>query len=581
MVNLFKEIDLKTNESFIKSVRQVITKWANNIPGHGLSDLGNNVTFTSFHLKPTHRLECWTQYEDRILVKTEEPYTNQKISELKFTSADQVDPWKHNLNKISAYQDKLFKYNVTGSHQIHTCSKCSGRGHNTCLRCTGKGKITCPSCNATGITSCGGCGGRGTTNCGTCSGSGSSNRKRNCSACGGTGKIRGQYNKLTNCNACLGVGTLDDYSCEVCNGSGQQTCKACNGTKRVKCLRCDKNGQITCLTCEGRTIVTCKQCEGHKKMLSFFILNQQFSKRKVLNYQNNEDVRKKFGGFKMESNDYMDNEVFSKETEGALLQDLLTQYDYIKPIYKGTLSDASSRKGRNAKIIQQAIRVLSTDVVDLEYEYGGNKFNMLIYGQHGKVYAPRNPISDIRDDLWIKADVLYKKGKFAESYENLQTTIGMGQNMLESINSLKDKVVEKINSAYKLGALYGTILSTYVFFMATLFFLKKPRFIIPKINRIYLDTDWIPSILPITVYVIFLLLLRNVYKASNRFCANYCLAKIKGNNSRILAGALVSSFFVFLLWLTVMLGNATGITVIFSYLGYYTVQIYQYAISFL
>jgi hypothetical protein len=316
-------------------------------------------------------------------------------------------------------------------------------------------------------------------------------------------------------------------------------------------------------------------------MLSFFMLNQQFSKRKLLNYQNNEDVRKKFGGFKMGSDDYMDQVVFSKETEGALPQNLLAQYDYIEPIYKGTLSDASAWKGRNTKIIQQAIRVLSTDVVDLEYEYGGNKFNMLIYGRHGKVYAPKNPISDIRDDLWIKADELYKKGKFAESYENLQTTIGMSQNMSEQINSLKDMVVEKINSAYKLGGLFGTILSTYIFFMATLFFLKKPRFIIPKINRIYLDTDWIQSILPITVCVIFLLLLRNVYKASSRFCANYCLAKIKGNNSRILAGALISSFFVFLLWLTVMLGNATGITVIFSYLGYYTVQIYQYAISFL
>lgn len=576
MADLVQDFDLTTNQEFIKYVKKSITMWADKIPGHGLKDLGNQVVLNSIFVRPTHGLTCQTQYEQRLVVRVEEPYTNQKISELKYTSTDQLDPWKVKLNKINAFQDKFFTYSIPGSHEVHTCSTCSGNGHVTCPTCKGNGKTGCSSCHSSGQMSCRSCGGRGNQSCTACGGSGIG-KPQTCGTCSGSGSKYDHIEKTSRpCPSCGGRGNTGSTTCRACNGSGQYRCSACGGSGNQTCTTCKGSGQVTCNTCKGRTTVTCERCKGHKKMVTFLQINHKFSTNKDIKYQNNSDITKKYPGFKISPDDYMNLIVFEETTDRALSILLLKEYRYITPLFQGLVSDAISRKELGTYIIQQSIKVTSTDVIDVEYEFRGNKFNMLIYGQHGKVYAKRSPIRNVRDDLWIKADTQYKKGEYIKSYENLQATIGMSDNMLASNNNLKDKVVVKINSYYKLGVLYGTIISAYVFVTATLFFLKKPRFFIPNINRVYSEYDWAQSVLPITVCAIFILLIRNVYKASNRFCANYCLAKIKSGKSRVLAGAIVSSFFVFLLWLTVVLGNATGITIIFSYLGYYAVQLFQF-----
>ena len=581
MEKLFKHLDLSNNEISKERVKKTVTEWVSKIPGHGIGDLGSKIKVKSIHLLPSHKLDFQTQYENRFVRNAEEPYANQKISELQYTNIYQIDPWTFQLDKILPYQNKSKNYNVTGSHQVHTCNICSGRGHNTCPTWSGNGRETCYTCHGNGLMSCHSCGGSGKSTCSSCGGSG---RKPSsiCGTCSGSGTIYDYTNQRnTTCGSCGGSGSKGGGTCFNCGGTGQSDCYVCRGTGTLTCTTCGGNGKITCRTCKGKTIVTCYHCKGNKKVVAFFQIKHNLSTKRDVKLQNNKEIDIKYPYLKMDAKDYREEIVFEK-TVPNLPNNIFEESNYIESSYKEQIKSSLEEKEKGAKIFQQRIRIYQTDAVDVEYEYEGKNYQLLIYGQYDKIYAPNSPITVVRDTLYHEAKSLYENKKYSESIELLNKAIGMNEDdRVKYLSILKEKALKELKKYYEYGALLGSILGAYIFFTSTLFFLEKPRFIIPSFNADYLKSEWLQSILPLTVGAIFLFLVKNIYKVSSNFLVKYCSAKIKGNVSIILAGAFVSSFFVFLMWLTVMLGNSTGISILFSMIGYYLVQLFQFIISFL
>jgi hypothetical protein len=277
MDEIVVELDVSEESWAVKTVKQQMTAWANEIPHHPYENLGDLIHIDTIHYRPSYVISLQTQYEMRDKRSTEEPYYGTSIPPLRYTSLSQVNEWSTNLGKKPDFTDSDNWYYVQGSQKVSQCSTCGGRGRTTCSSCSGTGIVTCSKCM-----------GAGTTNCWKCSGTG--NERKSCSTCGGSGsKWNPTLQRNEQCYSCSGKGTW------------LERCWSCNGTGREKCTSCSGTGRVSCSSCSGKGYNTCWSCSGQGRVMESFQVRQILTAQQKIISLNHDKVKNDFPHFSINS----------------------------------------------------------------------------------------------------------------------------------------------------------------------------------------------------------------------------------------------------------------------------------------
>ncbi len=171
----------------LNAIQASISKWANGIPHHDLTDLGNKIKLTSVYERPAYLVTLHTQHETRELKNGE--YPGDEIPPLKVIKIKSVDVWDIDVPLVEDFVDKQINYIIEGSNKVFECGGCDGHG-----------EVDCNRCNSSGVTSCSKCAGHGNIRCSTCKGSG----EIKCSSCSGRGEklCIASFVRLQNCIIC-------------------------------------------------------------------------------------------------------------------------------------------------------------------------------------------------------------------------------------------------------------------------------------------------------------------------------------------------------------------------------------------
>lgn len=176
------------------------------------------------------------------------------------------DPGDRHDHVPDAFTDTTIPY-LTSSPTWDTCSACRGRGQTECATCNATGEVTCPECNGTAYAPCPDCGGSNRTTA-----------QVTCGLCGGSGEVTmlGQPDggETQACSDCHGSGTVRD----------QVDCPNCDANGEVACTYCARSGFVPCTDCDGDGIVVCDTCKGGGELLTFTVLEREFTHEETASY---------------------------------------------------------------------------------------------------------------------------------------------------------------------------------------------------------------------------------------------------------------------------------------------------------
>lgn len=421
------------DDAQITDIRRVISEWANSVKNHEHIDLGSKIELLSIIDIPVFIVSLKTQYERRSLKKDTRPYTGGLPFPL-VSVTDNTSIWSVSLAPVEPFINKTLSYIISGSENVSPCKTCNGNGRLQCGGCGGAGRVTCDNC-----------GGKGEVKCKTCHGVG----EIKCSRCWGKGqiteKLSSQYNYReihVNCPGCGGRGA---NPCSECR-HGWTNCNYCGGTTYLTCGICRGSGAVTCDTCEGRT-----------HLLSSVLLRDIFSVALIDDYVKHASVipetmalvkKKRWTG--EICIDYSVGEInredFNFQYHESLRNAILKLLDQTK-------KDSDSEEER--RILQQRLIVEKLDVINISYEYSGKQYSLWIYGK-GCVFAPVNPISEYRENIFSKAQKEFGDKRYSEALDLIERAIAIS-NKNEYI-VFKRKTIHEIHEQYMVGGSTGGII---------------------------------------------------------------------------------------------------------------------------
>ena len=137
---------LKTSEE--ESMREALTEYADTIPHHELSELGNDiVNLTLFHVVRAYSLRLRSLYEQRHAKREEEPWTGESCPPPTIDEKS-IRIWDYQYPALpSEFRPITQSHRVNESQELRICSRCNGRKWTFCLLCSGSGGVTCASCH--------------------------------------------------------------------------------------------------------------------------------------------------------------------------------------------------------------------------------------------------------------------------------------------------------------------------------------------------------------------------------------------------------------------------------------------------
>ncbi|QLH83769.1 hypothetical protein [Halosimplex pelagicum] len=215
---------------------------------------------TSATIKNTRKLKPLKDIVRALWV--EESHYKKTVPETKFSAEKgklRSDYGRRKNIAPDSFESKTYKFYKSGSKDIHSCNKCSG-----------KGELDCSNCNRRGTVKCGNCNGSGQTQCRDCRGNGKVTVDETCNVCRGSGETSGGWE----CNNCGGYGTIEQT----------KTCPNCRRGK-VGCSSCNGNGKITCNSCGGRGTHDCGKCDACGRLADFKYAERSYSPDKEVSYR--------------------------------------------------------------------------------------------------------------------------------------------------------------------------------------------------------------------------------------------------------------------------------------------------------
>lgn len=562
---IVEEYDIATGSEVERSLRQVITKWANEIPFHPHKNFGEKINIDSITYSPIYLLNCLTQFYSVGDTPKERSYGNG----FTYNSKDSFVP--HNYKRES-FEKHVERYCVPGSETVHDCTKCHGRGKISCNNCSGRGTVNCHSCGGSG--NCSQCKGSGRNRCSSCSGG-----RQTCSSCGGT---RGRYqydsisriNTFVNCTWCGGSGT---QRCNTCGGSGNTTCWGCMGSGH--CNVCNGSKTLRCNTCSGTGEITCYKCDGDGKFIAYTERAEKWDFCNKSRYVLSPTMSEDFENIPIKKNTTI--EFISDEYAEILDEDLYdSEAEHFQYVYQNLLQSASVPGsldvGSDAKILEQYTSVNRIPVHYVLYNFEGNDYGLIVFPKDEDVFEENGPITLFRKELIQNAHRALKRKNYGKSAEYAEQAVKMGLDTRDPLlEKIHKKVGLKIKANYKIGAFFGALFTAYFVSLGILSHLTSPKYFLNNLNEKV--SGWGSNFLFINNIILVLLILiisvtKSVKLAGNKM-APFPGREIKPEAMRFATGFVTGIFYTLFVAVVFLFINYTGVLLLLTKLIYFLVHL--------
>lgn len=424
-------------ETEVISVRNILTEKANTIPFHDIEDFGNCISIEEIFHIPVYKSKLQTLYEKRRATSREASYSNWKIPDFKI-SKENVDIWHYTMLSQTDFVETDNEFKIADSQVVSDCSDCGSSGKVECDTCNGNGRHTCGVCRGSCNVGCNACGGSGQT---TQSRSGQREEKCHCKGgYGSDGKV---------CYSCNGRGWItidtshrDLVSCQKCGGGGTNSCNKCSAT-----------GIVTCESCLGSGILTCSRCDGNGEIVSYLVIEQNFSPddnvQSIPGSQVESTILEKF------SNE--DFQILLDRLEDSFPSDIETvtglkiNMQWVKNGINTAIKKSNSNISNSCKIICQRLSISEGSIIYAQYTYNNIKYENWIIGNKNEVHALRSPFSDFFKSLLDNSINSWKSGSIIEGAQSFRKCNEIARKDPTS-QVIMDSMIDLVPTALKAAA---------------------------------------------------------------------------------------------------------------------------------
>ncbi len=564
--NFVYEKDVSDNKDLELSIRQSINSWANSIPNHPFTNLGDTIDIKSIWYKPSYPIRLRSQYEERSKFKDHEPFKGQNIPPRKYYELSDFNSWDISLKKVNEFENSTSKYYVDGSQYVTNCHRCNASGSVICHRCSGNRIITCPGCSGSGKVNCSSCGGSGT---------------KSCSSCGGSGSKSEQVSRTRQVQRSNGVETwmeTETYyetvsrSCSSCGGSGRNRCYTCSGSGKITCPRCSGRRSITCPVCSGTGSLVCPVCMGKTKLMHHFYVKRDLEFTDKGTCIIHDDIYDDFPEYLKNFSGYESEIVFSTKNK-SLEKGQLPAQNHLNKFIDKYIEEAEDENTNSHCKLFQKLDVSCIDTWLVTYTLKGKDYNMVITGNQLHVIPGLSPIYEVAHGLWEKGISSARNYMYSRSSRLLTKSLSIDVfEIRDNIKLALNTVNGKINDSYRLGsyitllliAFFGGFL-IYTYYSEVNYVFDYVDFINDPDNFLYPIHAWAQTFL--SVYLIYLAYL------SSKACLKPVGNKIPLVLLRISAGILCTLLFAVFYILIWALLNATGFSLIVTLAAWFAVKL--------
>lgn len=377
-------------------IRRRLTAYADKIPNHDLTELGDQVNIEKVSTLPIFWVRLATLYDIRSLSQVTRAYRDDNLAPRTFYGDEEI-VWKLQLPKLPGFQNHQDWHPVPGSDALAQCPTCAGNGAADCHDCSGSGNVYCGVCGGSGLQDCGGCGGTGMSGIPM-----SDQRVRKCWSCGGTGHER--FKQHVVCDRCNGRGlehythrSLTPIPCPACGTTGQITCRQCHG-----------HGYHGCATCSANGVLPCDDCEGSGRAIVGYVVNRRTQICTDEGMFNPEGIPVSL----REGLPEPDFEIIH-EQEGLFqsLSDIRPSLSMFKAEIKAKLKASAARTGDHQRIVWHKLAVLKSAVTHVEYRHEGKTYEAWLPGKGDTVVAVTSPVTEQVDGLVEESLNLWNSGQ--------------------------------------------------------------------------------------------------------------------------------------------------------------------------
>jgi len=557
--SIYKEMS-NTNPVTVIAVSNAINSWAASIPNHPYKNLSKEIDIKEIISLPTYIARVTTLYQSRRLYSTSEPYKHQNIPPLKYQDQSRIDIQSFNLPVSEIFAKNVRSYTIEGSQQVVQCPTCHGTGNTTCPQCNGKKEITCDTCGGSGRIRCNSCGGQG---------------KHRCSVCNGTGYKEVPYTQeVFDTYKWVGDQSIPVYrkqtfyrreSCPSCNSKGYKECTSCNGKGAKTCPDCSGQGTVKCSKCSATGVVTCKTCNGNKQMLHKWNIEQTESPLSEGQYIINSKLAMVTKEYSSKVQQLKRKSIFSKSAS-KLTKEHLPQESFIETQINQLLSKSDSKNSANHKITKQKIEIESIDNLLVNYTFKGENYSLVIAGSEMMVMASKSPIAEFEKGILQQAARELRNGNETESYKLYKECRQIDSfDQREEVSQGIKKSFARITKYHKKGALLGVIISAIVFIPLLWHYYHNINKVFGYVKFMNDPGFFLNNHHPWAMLLFSLLFQYSAYQAgiqtmdsSEKF--------IKNRNTRTIVAMMATIMLAALLQATMIFLNATGFTLIFTFL---------------
>lgn len=352
-----------------------------------------------------------TFFERRECVNYREPNNSMESAATRIMDKSEYNPWEFGCPEAKMlFGREENDILISESVFITECEQCRTSGLIPC-DCTwstnraGAGREICYDCNGYGEFNCNSCGGNGAVQCSWCYGSGK--------------MVKNEIIGYDNNN--LPVWGDKEYTCTNCGGYGQLRCGTCGGSGRLVCNTCNGTGSIVCRKCNGYKEVTCNSCAGMGYFMNGVLIQQDYGvdtkQSTITDYMIDASCygQQKFKAFERNEKDILIAEQQSDEliTEFAiekvipnLCEEPLAIIDMMNQLQEMSKTDV------HRKILKYSVQLYQRNVLDVEYDFQGQSYQMMIDDSTGQVLMNRNPYENVAAEELKDIEECCKQGKF-------------------------------------------------------------------------------------------------------------------------------------------------------------------------
>ncbi|MFA6003527.1 MAG: hypothetical protein WC881_05615 [Elusimicrobiota bacterium] len=379
---------MNLDETIANTVRGILTKWADAMPGKPIPDLGAKLSFVSVAERPAFIVRLLTLYDIR---QAQDRCTLPYEAGLQ-AAGGKEEIWKQpvDLRLDFFWQETTIRMPLAADPV--ECPNCAGGGSVRCEACAGSATVPCPECMGAKRKSCPQCGGLGKLACTHCKGTGL--EVSGISAIG--------LEQKTRCQSCSGTG---GPPCPTC-ASNAGECAVCGNTRFLSCQKCSGAGNRECAGCAGRRQVVPAQ--------AFKVEYQPIFDREI-----RLDPETPQGLLPPElSHEILGKIIHEAKSDSALeLGAPLPRADLQESA--ATLlkrSDLGRRKfAGQSRIIKQLLALDRIPVYQAVYEYEGKKYSCWATALENRVAAAESPFLDLAARWAQQAQELVAKQDFVQA----------------------------------------------------------------------------------------------------------------------------------------------------------------------